>query len=401
MTRKSVTAPSLTTLVFLTGLSVLSLNMFLPSLAQIADDLNARYAVANLSIAGYLAITGALQIIMGPLSDRYGRRPIILIGLTLFFIGSVIAALAQSIEVFLAARVLQAAIISSMALSRAVVRDIAPADQAAAMLGQIGVAMALAPMLGPALGGLMGEALGWRSVFWLYACLAILMLIICRTGLSETNQNKSSSFAAQFREYPHLFGSRRFWGYSLCLTFSVGAFFCYTTAAPLILPTAFGMGPSMLGISMGIITVGFMAGNIVSGRLVRVYQLTTVMLLGRLITILGLALGALAFAAGWGNLTILFAAIIPVGFGNGLSIPSGNAGIMSVRPRLAGSASGVSGALTVGGGALMTGLAGTYLTEQSGVLAMLLMLLLIGIAGAICAAYVIWVDLQEGPPEDV
>ncbi|MGR3617505.1 MAG: multidrug effflux MFS transporter [Paracoccaceae bacterium] len=395
----SARVPRLSTLVFLTAISVLSLNMYLPSLAQIADDLNTSYGIANLSIAGYLAITGALQLIMGPLSDRYGRRPVILVGLVLFLAGSILAAIAPTIELFLVARVLQAAVISGLALSRAVVRDIVPADEAAGMLGKIGVAMALAPMLGPTIGGFLGDAFGWRSVFWLYAALGLAMLFLTYFDLNETNENQSASFAAQFRDYPQLFGSRRFWGYSVCLTFSTGGFYCYITAAPLVLPSEFGLGPSMLGVTMGVISLGFMAGNFVSGRLVMKFGLTHVMLAGRLLTVFGVGLGAVSFAFGFGGLTLLFPTIISVGFGNGLSIPTGNAGTMSVRPHLAGSASGVSGALVVAGGAMITGLTGTILNQDSGAISLLLLILGIASLGSLSAAYVIWVDQREGPPD--
>ena len=125
MFSSATTPPRFITLVFLTAISVLSLNMFLPSLSNIAREFEADYSVVNLSIAGYLAIFAVLQIVMGPLSDRWGRRPILLAGMALFAVASV-GCLMENVWVFLGFRLMQAAVIAGMALSRAVIRDMAP-----------------------------------------------------------------------------------------------------------------------------------------------------------------------------------------------------------------------------------------------------------------------------------
>ena len=122
--------PRMLTLVLLTALSVLSLNMFLPSLSNMAADFQADYAVVALSIAGYLGITAVLMLIMGPLSDRFGRRPVLLVGLAVFTLASLVCALAANIWLFLGFRVLQGTVISGWALSLAVIRDTAPPQEA-------------------------------------------------------------------------------------------------------------------------------------------------------------------------------------------------------------------------------------------------------------------------------
>ena len=179
------------TLVLLTALSVLSLNMFLPSLSNIARDFQTDYALVNLSIAGYLAITAVLQLIMGPLSDRYGRRPVILAGLAIFVLASLGCALATGIWAFLGFRIVQGAIISGAALSSAVVRDMVPAQEAASLLGYIAMAMAVAPMLGPMFGGALDELFGWRASFWSFAGLGVALLVLCWVDLGETNKAPS------------------------------------------------------------------------------------------------------------------------------------------------------------------------------------------------------------------
>ena len=173
------TPPRLATLVLLTGLSVLSLNMILPSLSNIAADLETDYALVSLSIAGYLAVTAVLQLIMGPLSDRYGRRPVLLAGLAIFVVASLVCALATDIWVFLVFRVLQGAIVSGYAISMAVVRDMVSERKAASLIGYIAMAMAVAPTLGPMIGGALDQLLGWRSGFYAYFTLGIVVLGIC------------------------------------------------------------------------------------------------------------------------------------------------------------------------------------------------------------------------------
>ena len=138
--------PGMFTLILVTGLSTVSLNMFIPSLPKISEALQADYGLVSLSIAGYLAITGVLQIVMGPLSDRFGRRPVLLAGLLVFTVASAGCLLASDIGTFLAFRMLQASVICGAALSPAIVRDMVPARQAASLLGYISMAMAVAPM---------------------------------------------------------------------------------------------------------------------------------------------------------------------------------------------------------------------------------------------------------------
>ena len=155
------------TLIVGTALSVLSLNMFLPSLPGIAKEFQVDYGLANLSVAGYLAISAALQIVMGPMSDLYGRRKVMLLCCAMFVLASVSCALASNIWMFLCFRLLQGAIISGQVISRAVIRDMYPPSEAASKLGYMGMIMALAPMTGPMIGGALDMAFGWRAGFWL------------------------------------------------------------------------------------------------------------------------------------------------------------------------------------------------------------------------------------------
>jgi Bcr/CflA subfamily drug resistance transporter len=399
--RAASSPPSLVTLVFATALSVLTLNMFLPSLARMSDDFQVDYALVNLSVAGYLAVSAVLQLIMGPLSDRFGRRPILLICMAVFVAASIGCVLAESIWVFLGFRLLQAAVVAGPVLSSAAIRDMHPPNEAASKLGYVAMAMALAPMLGPMLGGALDSLFSWRAGFVLYSALGAGMLLLLWADMGETNTNRSSTFSAQLKEYPHLFRARRFWGYALCAAFSIGGFFSFITGAPLVAAAWFDLSPAMLGLGIGIITGGFMVGNFITGRIAAHTKLTTMILIGRIIASTGPLLGLLLFLTDLGAVWVFFGSAIFVGFGNGLTNANASAGLMSVRPKLAGSAAGLSGAMIVALGAVLTSLTGLWVSPENGPFLVLGMMWACSFAGLLAVLYVRWVDQQDPLPETI
>ena len=176
--RRAQSPPHLGTLILITGVSVMSLTMLVPSMAHIGQDLQADYALVNVALGGYLAVSAVLQLIMGPLSDRFGRRPILLICMLVFAVASLGCALSPSIWSFLAFRLLQGAVVAGPVLAYASIRDLYPPNQAASKLGYVAMTMAVAPMLGPVLGGTLDVLFGWRSGFVLYAALGAGVLAL-------------------------------------------------------------------------------------------------------------------------------------------------------------------------------------------------------------------------------
>ena len=387
--------PRLLTLILLTSLSVLSLNMFLPSLSRIAADFEADYALVSLSIGGYLAVSSVLQIIMGPLSDLYGRRRVMLGAMGLFVVASVGCLLAPNITVFLAFRMLQSGVIGGMVLSRAIVRDMHGQKEAARLLGVIGMAMALAPLLAPVLGGLLDEVFGWRATFLLFVVLGLVMLVVVYADLGETNLNRAARFTDQFRSYPDLLRDRLFWAWCGGIVFSVGGFYAFLGGAPKVGEEAFGLSPAVLGFGMGSISGGFMLGNFLYGRLSPRIGGARVMVAGRVFALLGPLVGVGLFVLGMGNVWTLFGPILFVGLGNGLTLPGANAGVMSVSPRLAGSASGLSGALTVAVGALVTGIAGWAVSTRLGGEGLLLVIVATSALSLLCTVLAVRMDVQR------
>ena len=391
----ATTPPRLITLILLSGISVLSLNLFSPSLVNIATDFEADYILVSLSITGYLAVGAVLQIFIGPLSDRFGRRPVLLSAMIVFFLASIGCYFAQNIWVFLFFRMLQGAVIAASALPSAVVRDMLPVKQAASLLGYIAMVMAIAPMLGPMIGGVLDELFGWRSSFMVFVMLGFMLVVLIWVDLGETNKTPSETFKSQFRAYPALLSSRLFWGYALCSALSTGAFYAFLAGAPLISRTLFSMSTSELGVYIGSITGGFFLGSFIAGRFSGKYSLSTMMLAGRIVACFGLLCGIGLFLAGVVHEFSFFGATIFVGIGNGITMPSSRVGVMSIRPELAGSASGLAGALTVGGGAVLTSLTSFVTTEETGGLALLGMMFAASFLSLIAAVWVAQIDPES------
>jgi Bcr/CflA subfamily drug resistance transporter len=393
-------SPRLLTLILLAALSTLSLNLFLPSLTNIARDFEADYALVSLSIAGYLATTAVLQLVIGPMSDRFGRRPVLLCALSIFVIGSLGCLLARDIYSFLLFRALQAAVISGWVLSMAMIRDTRSEGEAASLIGYVAMSMAIAPMLGPMIGGLLDELFGWRSSFLLYSVFGTALLLLCWRDLAETNRSPSATFAVQFQVYPQLLGSRRFWGYALCGLFSTGAFYVFLAGVPLVAARQFSISPGQLGFYMGTITAGFAVGSFVAGRYSQRHALTTMMIAGRLIACGGLAMGLVLFLLGYAHGLTLFLATVFAGVGNGVSMPSANTGAISIRPGLAGSAAGLVGASTVAGGALLTSFTGYLLEDGNAAIRLLWIMLCCAVLALAAALYVLLIDRREASLAD-
>jgi DHA1 family bicyclomycin/chloramphenicol resistance-like MFS transporter len=382
-------APHILTLVAATAVSNLAMNVFLPSLPGMARYFATDYAVVQLLVSLYLAAIAIVQLFIGPASDRYGRRPIMLVCLGIFILGTVAALYAPTIELLLACRLLQSFSAAGMVLARAVVRDTVDAAQAASKIGYITMGMALAPMLGPIVGGFLEELYGWQSNFVLLLLAGLFAFALVWFDLGETNHVKSSSFLAQFRAYPSLFGSPRFWGYTGTAAFTSGAFYAFLGGGPYVATEVLHLSPSQYGFYFGIISAGYLLGNFLSGRFAGRVGINSMMLYGNFIAILGMGLSLLLFLSGVNHPLSLFGPVFFTGMGSGLTLPSATAGIVSVKPRLAGSASGLGGALQVGGGALLATLAGALLAPGTGPYPLVLVMLVSSILGAGSTLFVI------------
>ena len=383
------TPPHILTLVLVAGVPALSLNIFLPSLPSMARHFGVEYHLIQLSVSLYLAMTAVVQLMIGPLADRYGRRSVLLIITAIFVVASVGTILAPGYVSFMICRMAQAAIAVGFVLSRAIVRDMVPEDQAASMIGYVTMGMSVVPMAGPVIGGALDEIFGWQATFALLALSGIGLFALIWADLGETGGRRQTSFLDQAREYPDLFRSQRFWGYCLSAAFASGAFFSYLGGAPFVGSDIFGLSPAALGIYFGAPAVGYMAGNFLSGLFSVRVGLNRMMLAGALVTLAGMTVLALVTLAGFVSPLIFFGFTTLIGLGNGILLPSANAGMLSVRPALAASAAGIGGALLIGLGAALSAMAGAVLTPTSGPMPLILLMLVTSAMSLACAIWVI------------
>ncbi|MEY4304259.1 MAG: hypothetical protein RIT52_434 [Pseudomonadota bacterium] len=378
------TPPKVITLVLLAGLSALTMNIFLPSLPGMAKWFEVPYALMQLSVALYLALSAALQIVIGPISDRYGRRKVVLGALILFLIATVGTLVAPNAETFLFFRMAQAVVAAGMVLSRAIVRDMVADAEAASMIGYVTMGMSIVPMIGPAIGGFLDAAFGWQANFTLLLVIGLAVTARVWADLGETSEPTEISFAAQLRQYPSLLSSRRFWGYCMTAAFSSGCFFAYLGGAPYVGTEVFKLSSKEIGLLFSLTAIGYLIGNFFSGRYSVRVGMNRMVLWGTVITTVGLVVLTLLTLAGLSGPVVFFLLTVPMGIGNGLCLPNANAGILSVRPDLAGTASGLGGAIMIGGGAGLAALAGHLLGPGSSEMPLVLLMLATSV-GAIIA----------------
>ena len=380
--------PHILTLVVATAVSALATNVFLPSLPGIARYFGTDYALAQLTVSVYLAATAILQLGIGPASDRFGRRPVMLVCLGMFVAGSVLAIVAPTIEVLLAARVLQSFSAAGMVLARAIVRDTVATDEAASRIGYIIMGMALVPMVAPVIGGVLEEIYGWQASFGAMLVFGILAFLMVFFDLGETNRAMTPGIAAQLRAYPGLLRLVPFWSYTLSMAFASGIFFVLVGAGPLVATAILGLSPSEYGLYFGMISLGYVIGNFLSGRYSRRVGNNAMTLYGNFVATGGIVLSFLLFAFGVSGAIALFGPMTLVGIGNGMTMPNAGAGVVSVRPDLAGSASGLAGALQLGTAAVISALAGILVTEQTGINALLGLMLACALAAILSSSMV-------------
>ncbi len=380
-------APHIATLVLISGLAALSLNVFLPSLPGMAQHFGVDYATMQLSVSAYLAVGALMQLASGPISDLFGRRPVMLAALVIFLLATVGTVLAPDAQSFLAFRLVQAVITAGFVISRAMVRDLVTGDNAASLLGYVTMGMSIVPMIAPVFGGILDEIFGWQANFILMGGCGLAVFLLCWFDLGETAQVSSQPLGTQLASYWALARSGLFWGYAATITLASGSFFAYLGGAPFVGSEVFHLTASQVGYWFAAPSVGYALGNYVSGRFAMRIGMRRLTLAGVFVSTAALGLALLADLAGLHQPLIFFGSVAALGLGNGLLLPSANAGMMSVRPELAGTAAGLGGAMSVAGGAALAALAGALLHDDSGALPLLAVMFASAVASVATAIY--------------
>jgi DHA1 family bicyclomycin/chloramphenicol resistance-like MFS transporter len=383
------TPPHILTLILLASISALTMNIFLPSLPNIASELNSSTSILGLSVGIYLASSAVLQLIIGPFSDQFGRRPLILWSLIIFCISTLATVFVTNTAQFLILRIFQAISASCMVLARAIVRDTTESiEKAGSKIAYVTMGMALVPMVGPAIGGLLDYQYGWEASFWLLFILGLVILIISFFDVGETLSDHNQSFLQQISTYPSLLRSKRFWGYCLSSAFVSGAFFSYLGGAPFVGNEVFGLEPKDLGFWFGAPAVGYVLGNFLSGSFSTKIGLDKMIFLGVTTALFGVSISLTISLLDHGSVLSFFGLMTLVGLGNGMSIPNATAAMMSINPKLAGTAAGLGSAIMIGGGAGLSAIANFILIPGSSEIPLIMLMWTSVFCGLCSVAYV-------------
>ncbi len=349
--------PPLWLLVGISSCGPFALNVFLPSLPRLAEAFDSTYATAQLALTLYLVGVAAGQLVYGPFSDRFGRRPVLIVGLALGVAGSLACLFAPTMESLLAGRLAQAfGACSGLVLARAIVRDLHARDRAASELAYVTMGMSIMPMIAPSVGGLMDEAFGWRASFALILAFTVVVAVASALRCPETNHHRLASvdMGQIARGWTSLLRSRAYLGYTLAMTANTMAFFAFLVAAPYLTVSVMGHAPYVYGLWFAGCALGYLLGNYATGRYSQRLGLDRMARLGISMTFPGTVFSLVWSFAFELELAALFVPMFLVCFAHGLSQPNLIAGAVSVNPRLAGSASGLLGCFQMSLGAIAT-----------------------------------------------
>jgi DHA1 family bicyclomycin/chloramphenicol resistance-like MFS transporter len=328
----------------------LSTDIYLPAMPLMANDLHGN---AELTITGFLMGFCVAQLIWGPLSDHFGRRLPLFIGMALFMIGSVGCALSTDISQIVFWRVFQAlGACTGPMLARAMIRDLFSRTRAAQMLSTLMIIMAIAPIAGPLLGGQMIKITSWHAIFWLLAVIGGLMFVSL-FWLPETlpqEKRVKASLPSAFRNYYALLTNTTFMRFTLCLTFYYVAAYAFITGSPFVYITYFGVEPQHYGWLFALNVVGLMGMSVINRRLVQHYSLEVLLKFA----VVTAAVAALVLAAAAkleiGGLILIVAAVFVFFSMNGIIAATSTAAALDSVPNVAGSASAFMGSLQYGSG---------------------------------------------------
>lgn len=341
----------------------MSVDMYLPAFPELAQDLLTDSGRVQQTLSAFLLGFAVAPLVWGPLSDRYGRKPILYAGLAIFVAASIGGALSGSIDVLIGFRFLQALGGSAAAsLARAIVRDRYDREEAARTLSLLFVVMAIAPMVAPIIGGQVLVFFGWRAIFWALAGYGVICLLITVYPLRETLtiERRTHHHAGEMaKSYGALLRNRRYIGYALCQGLSFAAMFAYIAGSPFVIIELFSISPELYGFLFAAHVIALMIGSAANSRLVTRVGVDRMLLLGAV----GLAFGGvLVFFAGalTAPLAALIGSVVVMMLFVTMIGANATAGALSEFPNMAGTASAFLGMLQFAMGAAAGALVGFF-----------------------------------------
>ncbi len=347
--------PPFILLVAMTACGTLGMHVIIPALPETARVLDMSVGTAQLTITLYLVGLAAGQLIYGPVSDRFGRRPVLLAGLSLFTLASIVTAAAPGAHVLIVARVAQAlGGCSGLVLGRAAVRDGAAADKAAGQLALLTLVMAMVPAIAPAIGGYLTAWFGWRSSFVLLAAFGAIVLLACLLRMPETINRPGAANRGLVTAYLRLLRSSRFRGYAIGGACSTTAFYAFMSASPFIFERLLHQPPERIGVYYLFLMLGVAAGSLGANRLAGRLAVPGALRIANTLSIAGAVAFALVDALDMLTVPSVIAPVTLFMVGAGMASPFALAGSVSVNPQAIGAASELYGFIQMGYGMICT-----------------------------------------------
>ena len=349
--------------------SMTSVTILLPSMPGLQTTFGVDYSSVQLTLTFYLIGLGLAQLVYGPISDRIGRRSPLLVGCGMFIAGSLLCKLAPSIEVLIFGRLVQAVgACAGLVLCRAIVRDLYERDRAASKLADLSMATTVASTLAPMIGGFLDTWLGWRAVFAFLLILGLIVLSAAAVCLHETHKpgTDGEGFRVYLPSVGYLLCERAFLGYALTLASIYGTYSSIVGGTPFIVIQLMERSADAYGLAMGLVMAAFGTGNFIAGRISTKVGVDPMVAWGTTIGVVcGLVLASL-WVSGWLTPVTLFVPIAVLWLTQGMVVPNAMAGSVSVNPRMAGAAAGITGFLQMVFGAGASYLVGVLLTDSAG-----------------------------------
>ena len=321
--------------------------MFLPSMPTMAEEFDVSASTMQLAVTLFLLAFAASQLVYGPTSDRFGRRPVLISGLLMFIAGGALSLFAQSAEILILGRIVQGiGGGAGPAIGRAMVLDVFGRERAARVMAYMTIATPLAPAIAPVIGGVLQDAFNWRSVFVVLIGIGVFLLVAYRALLPETNVRRDAGAlgATQMsKNYGALFSNRSFVAYALVIGLMFSGQLVFISGSSFVLIDELGLSARMFGFSFGFVAVGIMGGAWLSSRLVDRWQDTRVVLLG---AVVATGASAVMAALAWAGVASPWAVLLPMfvtSAGFGISRPPAMAGALIPFEHMAGLASAVLG----------------------------------------------------------
>jgi MFS transporter, DHA1 family, multidrug resistance protein len=368
--------PPAQTVVVLGGLTMfgpLSLDLYLPALPQLADDLNASASAAQLSITACLVGLAVGQLLAGPLSDRLGRKRPLIIGLVAYLLASIACALAPSVTVLIVLRLIQGlGGAAGIVISRAIARDLYSGSALMIFFSRLLLIAGLAPVLAPILGGQLSLIMSWRGIFGVLAGFGAVLLLAGWFGLKETlppERRIVGGFGRTVQGYNTLLHDRFFVGCALSSGLAGATMFAYIAGSTFVLQRIYGMSPQGFSFVFGGISLGLVAAAQIGARIALVWPLTRVLGLGLMINLFGATALLVTVITGL-PMGVLIGALVVMVCAVGLIFPTANALAMADYPDLAGAASSLQGLSQFVFGAVaapLVGIAGEHTAVPLGI----------------------------------